>query len=94
MSPGSMLDTGSTWKGSLTFWTGDIILEEKMTEDQSVVKGRCCGESVGHCDRTRCIDTCWRASASLPATLCCAKEHQFSSWKTLELWKSCGKWSG
>ena len=51
-----MLDTGSTWNGSLTFWTGDIILEEKMTEDQSVVKGRCCGESVGHCDRTRCID--------------------------------------
>ena len=36
-----MLDTGSTWKGSLTLWTGDIILEEKMTEDQSVVKGRC-----------------------------------------------------
>lgn len=40
MSPGSLLGTGGTWKGSLTLQTGDIILEEKMTEDQSVVKVR------------------------------------------------------
>lgn len=70
--------TGGTRTGSLTLRTGDIVLEDMTPENQSVVKVRCWGGCDGCCDGTRCL----RASARLPATLCCAEEPWFSSWET------------